>query len=144
MIHKDAIYLNDDESMLLLVAKNWKHKDVYRHMDEEKEHYIQRVCKLRCYGKSDIEWECDLWSIYFSLAEKLLTTRDLLRSFEFCIPGYHTWKFTPIEAILSALSMVQVGYHDEHHNFIETIHLNKSLIDMRQNTEYYRYRTTEL
>lgn len=143
MIHKDAIYLDDDDSMLLLLTKNWKHKDVYRHIDEEKQHYIQRACKMRCYGNSAVEWECDLWSIYSSLAEKLLSPRDLLRAFEFCIPGYHAWTYTPIQAIFSALSMVDVGYHDENHNFVETIHLDMSLIDPRKIGEYYNYRTLE-
>lgn len=105
------IELTKDESMLLAITKGWEHKEVpvLRDKDhdviEDRIDYIRRVCAHRCGCPIS---RVDVWGIYAPLAEKVLTSRDLVRAFEYTIEGYHTWTNDPLTALLNALQMVKV------------------------------------
>ena len=66
----EKITLDDDETMLLLVVKNYKHKDVP--LDgclPGSVSYIQAVCNHRC-GMSP-NHHADVFTIYMELCEKI-------------------------------------------------------------------------
>jgi hypothetical protein len=128
------IELNDDESMLLLITKNWEHKDVKKHKDESKTDYISRVCKFRCYGDSETKWEADVYSIYSSLAEKVLTVRQLLQSFERVEPTNSFFKLTKSQAIISAISILPVK-NDKGEVLIK---FNYDLIDPKDVKQFFK------
>lgn len=105
------ITLDKDKSMLLAIVKGWEHvevpieRDRFHDVIEDRHEYIKRVCAHRCGCKIN---HVDMWGIYAPLGELLLTSRELIRAFEYCVPNYHCWTNTPLEALFSALMMVKV------------------------------------
>jgi len=127
------IELNADESMLLLLTKNWRHKDVYSDISEDRMSYIQKCCNYRCFGHSDVtDYKADVWAIYADIAIKCLSSKQIINAFEYVEPSRHLWKMTKIEAIISELSCLQV--RDGDNIFIK---FDESLMDMRSSEEYY-------
>lgn len=102
------IELDDDESMLLLITKNWEHKDVKKLEKESKTDYIERVCKFRCYGDANAKWKADVFSIYANLAEKILSPKQLINCMRYIEPSLEPWTLTRDQAIISAISILQI------------------------------------
>jgi hypothetical protein len=107
------IELNADESMLLLITKHWKHKD-YPILRDFKGHflphdrmqYIQACCNIRCFGCNKKEYTADVYSIYSSLCEKLLTSRVILRAYENSSKEWR--KVTFLQELISELACLMV------------------------------------
>ena len=106
------IKLNADKSMLLLITKYWKHKDIPflrdkngRFMKYNRKDYIQACCNFRCFGST---WKhtADVYGIYSPLFKKLLSTREILYCYEQSTVTYRHTTF--IEQLFSALCCAQV------------------------------------
>lgn len=130
------IKLDADESMLLLITKNWEHKDhvlpCYENTDirindyRGSERYIQECCNVRCYGREsnyspynkDKELKADVYGCYRSLFEKLLTSREILRAFE---NSEKKWRgVTFLQELFGELSCLEVK---------DKIELDYSMVD---------------
>jgi hypothetical protein len=102
-----VIKLNEDESMLLLIAKGHERKDVPGNEEElGTMEYINKCLKYRCYDDADSEYAVSFITIYSSLAEKLLTAGDLLR-----VMSKTKDPMFPVDVaagLIGALRMVQV------------------------------------
>ena len=128
------IILNQDESMLLLVAKYCAHIEVYKNAGEERMAYIQRVCDHRCFGDDSSEYKSDVYSIYRTLAEKLLNAKQVFSVMD----TMNRYKITTAEAMICELASLQVCDVDNDHNttvvFIDT---DDSLVCSSNNEAYH-------
>lgn len=86
------IKLDADESMLLLITKNWQHKNVPSKDDALGSlHYIQRCCNFRVFGEDEPKYPAYMLSIYSDLCIKLLSSYkvwNILRELDKQINGW--------------------------------------------------------
>lgn len=105
------ITLSKHESLLLLLTKGWEYikvpklRNMQGNICEGDHEYIHRVLAT-LYGCPP--QEPDVFGIYSTIAEKLLTPREILRYFEYTIPGRHFFQYTPSESLIIGLSLVRI------------------------------------
>ena len=99
------LILNADESMFVLITKGWRVKNVPRKKDMSNMEYIERICR-HWTGLPD-EYPVDVWGIYSSIFEKVLTPTDILRALNYCAPD-QLYPMSITRALIGALAVKSV------------------------------------
>lgn len=127
----EKIKLDADETMLLLITKNWEHKDVpfYNNNPGDLE-YIQRCCDFRC--------QCDnaqLFAIYRDLCIKLLSPskyQSILEEIMKHITGFYSVCNQQAETF-SYVNLMQYIFSALAGRIIINLELDESLILRKEN-----------